>query len=117
LVHLELMGGALHPMTKKTTPLPDPNAPLLDPNAPLPDPTSQFLNQMPPFFDAFDALAHAMALGDDEAVWGLIRAHKLMMPRMKRSWLAACEHNDEVREVIASTVRTARRLTTNDDSR
>ena len=62
-----------------------------------PDPTSQFINQMPAFFDSWDAVAAAIALGDIEVAWHLVLANKQMTNRLKESWSAAAEHNDDVR--------------------
>ena len=69
-----------------------------------PDPTSQFLNQIPAFLDSWDAVAAAIALGDIEVAWHLVRANKQMTARLKSSWSAAAEHNDEVRVLLEKMI-------------
>lgn len=65
--------------------------------APLPDPTSQFLALLPPFIDSWDAVAGAMASGDHDRAWRLVRANKLMTVRLRVEYDRAVSHYKELR--------------------
>lgn len=63
----------------------------------LPDPTSQFLAFLPPFIDSWDAVAAALASGDQDRAWRLVRANKLMTVRLRAEYERALAHYEEVR--------------------